>query len=170
MMIVLALLAAAGAPDGPVLLAQSRASRIERRGETDDRNHARVIQRFARCFVDDNPRAAAALVDPPVGSVDRDALIDRYQGALNRCLGILGGGEMSPNRWVMLGVLAEQLYLRRFAQLPPLAPPALLTVEDPERMPIQATWLFANCLIDRDAAAVDRLLRSPVGSRAEDQD
>jgi hypothetical protein len=167
--IVAALLAALGAPGGPELLAQNQASRIERRGETGDRNESRVLQRFARCFIDDNPGAAAALVDPPVGSVDRGALIARHQGALNRCLGILGGGEMSPSRWVMLGVLAEQLYVRRFAQLPPLAPPPAQSVADPERMPIQATWLFANCLIDRNATAVDRLLRSQVGSRGEDE-
>lgn len=138
-----------------------------------------LLQRFARCFVEDNPRAAAEIVDPPLstGEEARQTRLRRAQLPIDRCLSIALGrnhmfnmlisADLGVAMPVLLGAFAEHLYRRRFDEPPPLAAADVPPLADAEDAPAHFTYLFANCLIDRDAVAVDALLRTHVGSDEE---
>ena len=137
-----------------------------------------VLQRFAYCFVEENAETAAAIVDPPLaaGEAVRRALLSEAQRPIERCLAIALDRARVQDMLisadligmpVLLGAMAEALYARRFATLPALGSANLPPLADPKEAPVHLTYLLANCLIDQDAAAVDGLVRSRVGSDEE---
>jgi len=166
-------------PPAPPPQATRRADPATRRQEQRRRWQPALLQRFARCFVEDNPGIAAEIVDPPLsaGAETRRIRLRRAQLPIDRCLsislgrnhmfGMLISADIGVALPVLLGAFAEHLYARRFDALPPLAPADVPPVSNPEDAPAHFTYLFASCLIDRDAASVDRLVRSHVGSDEE---
>ena len=137
----------------------------------DQRRAARALQRLAQCFVDDYPRLAASIVDPPLSNTSnfRAELIENAREEMGRCLTVTrNGGQMITSDIVLLGAFAEQLYRRRFRELPSLGEMHLDPITHPDQVAIHTTFVFANCIIDRDAAAVDRLVRTTAGSNDEE--
>jgi hypothetical protein len=148
-------------------------SRIPERGAAaqleQQRESARVLQQFAKCVFEKKPVLVAAAVDPPYETpdADRKRLIKRMDSPMSECLGRLGGAEMGTPQSVMVGAFAEQLYARSFVGLPPLGKVDVPPVVHPDQLPILTTLRFADCLIDRDPAAVNVLIRSEAGSADE---
>lgn len=149
-------------------------SRLTRPSEEDMRleSAARaqiVLQQFSRCVVGNDRAMAAAFVDPPLRTDEsfRLALLHRGDRLMGRCLGGLGGARLGMPTATMMGAFAAELYVRRFRRLPALGTVAVPAPADPEQRNVQVTRVFANCIVDRDAAGVDALARSTVRSAEE---
>jgi hypothetical protein len=140
-------------------------------GETDvDTQRAtEVMQKFAKCVVGKQPVRTAAYVDPPrtLPNVDRNALLTYFRREMSVCLGRLDGGQLQLSTNIMVGMLAEQLYLRRYPALPKLGRSVIPPAADAEQLATFTTLSFADCLVDRDLDAVDAAIRSTVNSAAE---
>ena len=139
----------------------------------------RVVRGISHCLARDYPRVARAIVAfrLPDGDQAWLPLFREHQAEINRCALIATGWhhrvhrriawDMSGNLNLLTGSLAEALYRSRFPSLPILAAGAPSAISEIDDLPVRVTYLFANCLIDRDPAAVDRLLRSDVATDAE---
>jgi hypothetical protein len=140
-------------------------------GETDvDTQRAtEVMQKFAKCVVGKQPVRTAAYVDLPrtIPDTDRNARLTYFRREMSVCLGRLDGAHMQLKTDVMVGMLAEQLYLRKYPMLPELGRSAIPPAANPEQLATFTTLSFADCLVDRDSGAVDAAIRSTVNSAAE---
>jgi hypothetical protein len=128
-----------------------------------------ALQQVARCFVVMDRPAVASIVDPPLRADEsfREVLLQRNGWKIGRCLARLNGGSLGARGPTMIGAFAGALYARRFHRLPVLGAVTLPAMTEPDPLNIQATRVFANCVIDRDAASVDAFVRSDVDSEEE---
>ncbi len=140
-------------------------------GETsvETQRATQVLQKFAQCVVNRQPIATAAFVDPPrsFSETERNARLAYFKRDMSTCLGRLNGAQMALKANVMVGMLAEQLYLRKFPSLPSLGRSDIPPIVQANQIAVFTTLSLADCLIDRDAAAVDSALRSAVNSAPE---
>jgi hypothetical protein len=173
----LALAAAIGSPLPQQADVESR-SPARREAAAEVQRQRWIRQRFARCIVADYPRLAESVlnVPPSAGEDGLRNLLTGSPGAIERCVSLaehrshfgewIGSVAISGGMRVLVGAFAEQLYVKRFRQLP-----AAVAAAEPaspiDDIAVRATSSFANCLIDADALAVDRLVRTPVDSDQE---
>jgi hypothetical protein len=172
--LLLAMLAAPPA-DKPVEMHTPIGSLIPRPrediGETnvETQRATEVMQKFAKCVVGKQPVKTAAYVDPArtLPDTDRNARLAYFRREMSVCLGRLDGGQLQLSTNVMVGMLAEQLYLRRYPALPTLGSSAIPPAANEVQLATFTTLSFADCLIDRDSGAVDAAIRSTVNSAQE---
>jgi hypothetical protein len=130
---------------------------------------AEVLQKFAACVVDGEPARTAAVVDPPTGTADtvRRAALRRIEGRMSYCLGKQNGGRMEMALPPLVGTFASELYRRRWPSLPPLGSSPVPPSDHPDNLAYRLTLGSADCLVDKNAAAADALVRSSVRSSEE---
>ena len=178
-MIAILALSIALQTDAPESRRASDTSSAQREAAEELQFQRRLLQRFARCIVGDYRDLAASLVDLPTSAGEDGAhsLLTSSAGAVERCLSLaqgrshfgewIGSAAITGGARLLVGALAEQLYVDRYRHLPAVTPASAAAAEEAGDLAVRVTNSFANCVIDADAAAVDGLVRSQIGTDQE---
>lgn len=123
------------------------------------------LRRFAQCVVRGEPVLGNALLATEAGSPEETALFRKIAASRNRCMGT---GRLVMKSRAMRGALAEQMYLRAYPD--PVREPArpdapLLTSQGG----VQAYHDYGNCVVTRNPAGADAVLRAKPGTSQEKQ-
>ncbi|RVT43940.1 hypothetical protein [Sphingobium algorifonticola] len=123
------------------------------------------LRRFAQCVVRGQPALANALLAAEADSPQETAMFRKIAASRNRCL---GKGRLAMKNRAMRGALAEQMYLQAYPD--PVRAPA--RPDAPVRTSPDSTKAYhdyGNCVVTRDPAAADAVLRAKPGSVEEKQ-
>ncbi len=128
----------------------------------------RAMNKFARCFANQKPDKAVAILALPYLSAEQDAAINGAMGIFEECIGI-GDRQMRFPPPAMIGGMAEELILTRYRNLDVarLAPFLALETEPAGLAPRTRSEDFAHCMVQKDAATIRALIETGPASAQE---